>query len=88
MDPTFMTQTCTKAPNVFTNMKFNNYFSVEPYTGILIEAEINRAYAQALLPSNSEFSEISFKPFILHQTIIRMGDSAATNLNNLIGKTT
>jgi len=45
MDPTFMTQTCTKAPNVFTNMKFNNYFSVEPYTGILIEAEINRAYA-------------------------------------------
>jgi len=50
----------------------------------VVEAEINRAYAQVLLPANSEYNEMSFKPFLVHQTKILMGANATLALANLI----
>ena len=38
-----------------------------------------------MLPANSEYNDISFKPFIIHQTKIEMGETAKAEIKALVG---
>jgi hypothetical protein len=68
---------CGPEPTIYTSTHLDNAVWIEPYSGILIEASIVRAYSQIRYNTYMENSTIELQPFLLHHTSIKMSSNAA-----------
>lgn len=76
-DWSFKNLECGIEPTILTTFEPKNSIQIEPYSGIVVDASIVRAYSQIKINTYAEDSEYELEPFLLHHTTIKMSPAGA-----------